>query len=61
MNKDYYYFKNVDYLGNVTSIKFTAERLPDVLEKVQQFLVACTFNIDGELQIVEDNELDNGN
>jgi hypothetical protein len=40
---------------NVT-IESNSESLPDLLEDFRRFLLACGFTIDGEIDIVKDDE-----
>jgi hypothetical protein len=38
------------------TVEFEHDTLPDVLEEVEKFLLACGYKFDGRLQIVEDDE-----
>jgi len=40
-------------VGSKNTLEFEAESLPTVLEHFRQFLKGCSFEFDGELEIVE--------
>ena len=55
--------EQVDLMGNPTgektTVEFTAEYLPDVLEKVQDFLRGCSFyvgDLGSTLDVVNDGD-----